>query len=199
VSKPWYRLNIDISNAVRADFDFNKLYSESEFADKPLGIWQFNSDTISKVFTDKWISYTKNLGLDINGAMLFYREPYFVHSEAHIDVRRNNIPSVYAINWVIDPEDDSEMVWYNEPTTAKREAKTEAGTSYSYWRMGEIADLEISRLCIGNRPTLVRVNIPHNIIVKSKRRWAISVRFAIEDSVQTWNNAVEKYKGLIAK
>ena len=132
MSRPWYRLNIDISNAVRADFDFDKLYTDSEFANKPAGLWQFNSKTLTNLFNDSWIDYLKSTGFPITGAMLFYRAPYFIHPQAHIDVRATGIKSIYGVNWVINDNDDSEMIWYDTPAIGGINEKSEAGTLYTY-------------------------------------------------------------------
>ena len=197
MNKPWYRLNIDISNAIREDFDFAKLLAESEYADKPLGIWSYTQDEILELLNPEWVSYMATLGIDLTGIMLFYRKPYFISHEAHVDVRKSHGTAIYGINWVFDPEDDSEMIWFDTPADSGRDKTTEVGSLYKAWTITDIADLEISRCCIKNIPTLVSVSIPHNVIVNSKPRWVISLRCPYEDDVLTWEDAIEKFKRLI--
>ncbi len=197
MSKPWYRLNIDISNAIRSDFDFDQLYTESVFAGKPIGIWSYTKEQISNIINEEWISYAESLGIYLSGIMLFYRAPYFVAPDAHVDVRKNNNIAVYAINWVINPADDSEMVWFDVPTIAGKDQVTETGTPYRSWQIDEVADLEISRCCIKNIPTLVNIGIPHNVIVNSEPRWVVSIRFPIEQHVQCWDDAVAAHRKFI--
>lgn len=195
MSRPWYRLNIDISNAVRADFDFDKLYAESEFAGKPIGLWAYFQDQLTEVVNDTWLSNMSEQGLVPTGIMIFYRQPYYVTPEAHIDIRKNNAVAVYAINWVVSPNDDSEMIWFDMPASRGIEDITPASTLYKSWPMGELT--EISRCCLGEIPTLVNIGIPHNVIVRSQPRWVISVRFQFEEHILDWEAAVNSLQNFI--
>ncbi len=197
MSENYYRLNIDISNALRVDFDFNKLLEESQFANASSGMWGYSKNQLLDVFNHQWLDYMSSIGVPLSGAVLFYRKPYHINKYAHIDIRKDHGDSIYAINWLLDPEDDSEMVWFNTPKTPGEDGVTKIGSVYKSWPMAEVKDLEISRCCIKNIPTLVRVDIPHNVIVNSRLRWAISVRCPVEDNIKTWDDAVEKHKGLI--
>lgn len=197
MSKPWHTLNIDISTAIRADFDFNQLYTESEFAGKPIGVWAYSKDQLTSIVNRCWLDYMQSIGLVPTGIMLFYRDPYFISPDAHVDIRKNNDIAVYAINWVIDPNDDSEMVWYNTPVESGLDRVTEAGTLYKYWPMEDIKDLELTRRTIKNIPTLVNIGVPHNIIVNSKPRWVVSIRFPSEQHVQCWDDATTAYRKFI--
>ena len=195
--KPWYRLNIDISNAVREDFNFNSLYTNSKFANKPVGTWVFSKDQLTDIVNQRWLDYMSSIGLNPTGIMLFYREPHFVAAGAHIDIRKNNTLAIYAINWVLNPADDSDMIWFSHPTEPGISAVTEANTNYTYWPMDDIKDLEIDRCCIKNIPTLVSISIPHNVIVNTVPRWVISVRFPIEEDVTDWEDAVTAFRKFI--
>jgi hypothetical protein len=42
---------------------------------------------------------------------------------------------------------------------------------------------------IGNIPTLVRVNLPHDIVLNGKPRWAISLRIQFKSNC--WSDTVE--------
>lgn len=195
MSEPWYRLNIDISNAIRADFDFDKLYAQSEYASKPLGIWAYSKDQITDVVNQAWLDYMSSIGLNPSEIMLFYREPHYITPDAHIDIRKNNNLAVYAINWVLDAEDTSEMVWFKTPSDTGHADITTANTYYKSWPMEELE--ELSRCCIKDIPTLVSIGIPHNIIVNDRPRWVISIRFPIEEHIQDWHTAEDVFQNFI--
>lgn len=198
-TKPWYELNIDITNAVRADFNFQDLYNKSEFANKPIGIWNFRNDQIDQLLTQEWIDYTKELDMEVKSAMLFYREPHFIYPEAHVDLFWGDPkPCVSAINWVLDPLDDSEMVWYDVPVESGIFEVTPAKTKYLYWPLSEVEDKVLDTRCIGNKPTLVRTGIAHNVIVRNRPRWVVSARLG-NTQPDTWEKTVEHFKPFIVE
>jgi len=47
--------------------------------------------------------------------------------------------------------------------------------------------------------TLVNVTYPHNVIVRERERWAISVRLTPEANagINSWEDAVDKYQSFI--
>jgi hypothetical protein len=195
VNKPWYRLNIDINNAVRTDFDFMQLRANSKFSTDPVAIWTYSKSQLTDIVNVEWLDYMKSIGLEPSSLLVFYRDPYYTASKAHVDIRRNNIPSIYAINWVIDPEDDSEMVWFKLPEDSGHSDITTANTYYKSWPMEELE--ELSRCCIKDIPTLVSIGIPHNIIVNDRPRWVISIRFPIEDHIQDWQSVNDVFNNFI--
>jgi hypothetical protein len=194
--KPWHVLDIDISNAVREDFDFQNLYSESEFYGKPVGIWNFMNHTVDQLLSQKWIDYMHSIGLPVKSAIVFFREPYYIHPGAHVDVFWDGRIVTGALNWVVDPMDDSEMIWYDMPLDSGQFLLTPAETKYLNWDLPSVENHVLDRRCIAKHPTLVNVGIPHNIIVKSRSRWAISVRLE-SGVVDSWQEMVDFFSPFI--
>jgi hypothetical protein len=211
--KPWHRLNIDISNAVRKDFDFEKLYQDKmpEFISAPGGIWcslpedvdmsdnkivMNNCFLIDQLFSQEWLNYMRGINLHVQSVTIFYRKPYYIHPTAHIDLSRSGSPSIFGINWVLDPMDDSEMIWYDVPVNVSEISYSPADTPYQNYELDSVKDHVLDQCCIGHCPTLVNVGIPHNVIVKSRARWAISVRL-IPGLTNSWQNTVDYFKPFI--
>ena len=196
--KPWYTLNIDVSNAVRTDVDFKKLFNESEFKDDPIGMWFVQNTDLEKFFTKEWLEYMAGLNLSPGTCLIFYRQPYYIHSDVHVDIHMaSGSPTVFALNWVLDPEDDSEMIWYDFPENENKFQTTPAGTPYISWPNKVFADKQPIAKCIGNKMTLVRTGLPHNVIVKKKERLAFSIRFPATDNLKDWESAVNFFKPFI--
>lgn len=196
-NKNWYKLNLDISNAIRSDFDFENFLAGAEYVAKnQSGVWGFGGDNLTNMFTDTWLEYMKSINLEVSAVLIFYRMPHFTHSEAHIDyLYGRNDTSNIAINWVIN-EDDSSMAWYHTPddvATRIRKFTPGGGHEYISWPMTEVAEIE--RHTIGHTPTLVRIDIPHNIIVNNNPRWSVSVRLAGND--REWEKIVDKFAPFI--
>jgi len=171
----WYNLNIDISNALRSDISFTR---------SDLRVWSFKDPR--EVFSDSWIDYMTRLGFPIFEIMVFYRPANCVDTEAHVDGFTGSYKS-YAINWVVGG-DDSEMIWYNLPEQEPPQTFTMAKTPYLSWPIKQLT--EIDRCTISNTPTLVKVNLPHSIIVKDQPRICIS--FRAKSFRNNWN-FVTKY------
>jgi hypothetical protein len=201
--QPWQQLDIDISNAIRKDFDFADLLAKSQFAGQPAGLWHFKNDDVDKILDPQWMTAIHDQGIPVKNAMVFYREPFYIHPEAHIDVRWNNTPCIAAINWTLDLLDDSEMVWYNEPPVPSEMVylnrqpseidTTPAATKYLSWPLHEIKPYWVACKTIGTVPTLVRTGTPHNIIMRSRPRWAISVRYE-DKHLSNWQETVDFFK-----
>lgn len=194
--KPWHRLNIDISNAVREDFDFQNLYSKSEYNGKLAGVWSFMHTTVDQLLSQQWIDYMYSIGLPVRSAIVFFRKPYYIHPGAHVDMFWNGQVAIGAINWVLDPLDDSEMIWYDVPLDTGQSLQTPAQTKYIQWDLDSVENHVLDRRCIAKQPTLVNVGIPHNIIVKSRSRWAVSVRLEC-DTVHSWQEMVDHFSPFI--
>ena len=194
--KPWHVLDIDISNAVREDFDFQNLYNNSEYNGKSAGVWNFMNHNVDQLLSQKWIDSMHSIGLPVKSAMVFFREPYYIHPGAHVDVFWDGRIVIGALNWVLDPMDDSEMIWYDMPLDSGQSLLTPAQTKYLNWDLDSVENHVLDRRCIATQPTLVNVGIPHNIIVKSRGRWAISVRLA-SGTVDSWQGMVDFFSPFI--
>jgi hypothetical protein len=58
----------------------------------------------------------KSIGLEVGNCIIFYRDAHYVHPSVHIDIdKQTGNPAHYAINFVLDPLDDSDMIWYSYP------------------------------------------------------------------------------------
>lgn len=197
--RPWHVLNLDISDALRNDLDLIKMRNTSQTPESPVGIWFFDKDRLGEILTTEWIKRMRSIGIPIWSALVFYRDPYFVHPEVHVDLRWTGDlqPASSAINWVFDPLDDSEMTWYDLPYDTGTLKITPANTRYLSWPMEEAEPHLIASRTIGVTPTLVNTAIAHNIIVKERPRWVVSVR--CKDDVTNWEQALEFYKPWIVE
>lgn len=194
--KPWHVLSLDISNAVREDFDFQNLYSTSEYNGKSAGVWNFINHNVDQLLSQQWIDNMHSIGLPVESAMVFFRKPYYIHPAAHVDVFWDGKIVAGAVNWVLDSMDDSEMIWYNLSLDSGQILLTPAQTKYLNWDLDSVENHVLDCRCIGNQPTLVNVGIPHNIIVKSRSRWAISVRLK-SGAVGSWQEIVDFFSPYI--
>lgn len=194
--KCWYTLNLDVSNAIRPDFSFEDFLLTGENCGIPGDLWYLKQDQLTTMFNQDWLIYMENCGAKIWGVMIFYRSPHYVHPEVHIDQVSNtySTPSA-ALNWVVAENDDSEMVWYDFPEASGNRLNTTANTPYVTWPMAAVENLEIARHCIGNQLTLVRTDIPHNIVVGNAPRWSVSLR--TEHRYPDWGSIVTAFKPLI--
>lgn len=190
--KNYYPLNININSAIRSEFDVNALLVDAPYiAKKHNGVWSYDQHELTTVFTQSWIDYMRSIRLDIEAVLLFYRQAYFVYPEPHIDfLHGTKQHSTVAINWVIT-KDDSEMVWYETPADAENRSRGLLLPGYTHeyisWPVTELTEVE--RHCIGNVPTIVRTDVPHNIIVNANPRWAINVRCKVPTT--NWSDTVE--------
>jgi hypothetical protein len=206
--KPWYKLNINIDNAIQPDFNFNQLWNESVFKHKSEGrsggLWCFPRNEKLKLVTAEWLSYMESLDLEVGSILLFYREPYFIQPETHVDIYNmedgGHEFGNYALNWVVDPADNSEMIWYKWPEQDGTLTRLQDSSNlpYYHWPNSEFVDKEIARHIIGREFTLVNVGIPHNIMTKSVPRWCVSVRMWRKSKpISNWTDAVEYFKPFI--
>lgn len=177
----WYSLNIDFSNALRKDWEWNISSLEKEY------IQCVNTE----MFNPDWLNYMASIGVPIEYAMLFYRKPITNSNAAHVDVNGNKKPITYVpcgINWIIEGQ-DSEMSWYNLPEQYPDIKYTMANTPYINWPVSELEEIDTANM--QNSFTLVRTDVPHNVTVNEKPRWAISVRSHV---FTTWENAVNHFR-----
>jgi hypothetical protein len=195
-TKPWHVLDIDISDAIRLDLDFGQLLEKSDAVDKSIFLWNFANESLTELFDSQWLAYIKSLGFEIRNTLLFYRAPNYVHPLAHIDYvgTANPVPAIYALNFVIDHDDDSCMVWFDR-TEQSGMMTTDADYSnpqnhYEFWPMDQLVGCEIDRRCIGRQLTLISTGTVHNIIMGKKPRWAVSMRLVRNDQINSWADAV---------
>ncbi len=201
MNKPWYTLDIDVSNAIRPGFDFNKFFNESKFKGGPYGIWFIDKHELLDYFSEEWLAMMSEKDLAPGSCMIFYRSPHFVYPNVHVDLSiKTQKPITYGLNWVLDPSDDSEMIWYPETNFEPEQKVTPADNLYHAWPNEKFKDEPFVSKCIGNNLTLVNPGIPHTIIVGDRPRWAFSLRFPNNKnngSITDWQSAVEYFKPFI--
>ena len=192
--KPWRVLDIDVSDAIRSDFNFDQLLADTQLKNpSPVHMWSYLLDNVGQLYSQDWLDYMKNIGLPVLGTLIFWRQANYQHPTIHIDNPDKTGGKLgLSINWCIGP-DSAEMVWYETPSYSGNFGKTNTGSLYQDWPTED--GVEIARRCIGPTPTLVRVDIPHNVIMNNQPRLLISCR--INFRTDTWGQAVEFVKPFI--
>ena len=179
IDRPWYYFTISTAGAVSEqgkDF-FDNLILDNNFMIK---------ETKDFCFLDReWLEYLSDSIENIpTSAMIFFRPAGHQTPKAHIDVNTAYIKSTgdlsfppCAINLLYQGhKDDSEMIWYQRPQNIGSYIDfTDVGTAYI--NVDPQLVEEVSRCCIGNHLTLVRTDIPHNILMKNSARLCYSIRF----------------------
>jgi hypothetical protein len=180
----WYSLDIDISNALRKDWEWN-IPDPNKFDIKIENIRIFNQD---------WLDYMQSIGIPVHRTVLFYRNSMFTQTNAHVDLARagsnGNITRItYAMNWVLGGK-DSEMIWYKLSDENIDVKYTMANTPYAQWPISTLEEIE--RVNVKNSLTLIRTDVPHSVQVQIEPRWCISARSDIHG--YTWQQAVEHFR-----
>jgi len=170
----WYKLNIDMSYAFRQGWTFPEIYDEQ------YGWWLFKD--LSDIFSKEWIDMMAEATLIVNSCIIFYREVGLERTFAHKDT---DIPGI-GFNWVIGGK-DSCMVWYELPKELPIARSTRGNTPYLDWPISQLSEIE--RCNISNDLTMVRVDLPHTIIMGSEPRWCISIRINFSKDLE-WNDIV---------
>lgn len=144
----------------------------------------------AQIFSHEFLTYFNNVNLPINSALIFYKPAFYKNTEAHIDLINESTAAICAINWLFSGE-NSEMVWYNTPTSNVELKKTEAKTNYISWPVNVLEAVDKCEIT-KNKMTLVRVDIPHSINVDNEARWSISIR--CKTNFKSWDDAVEYFE-----
>lgn len=180
----WYYTTINLSGALR-DFWKSPLISK----DDTRQLWSLD---IHDTFSSKWLSMMSSHGLNIIDTLLFYRLPNFATDIAHVDLSYNeeNLSDSFALNVIIGGA-GSKMIWYDLPNILANTQGPGGLHAFKAWpisKLIEIEQVEIKPLVF----TMVRVDIPHRIIIGHEPRWCISVRFDMR--YKSWDEAVEYMK-----
>lgn len=199
--QPWYRLNIDMTNAINPNFDFDNygnIFKLQDGVPKKAAWWKVDTSNINKFLSPIWINkFEKLIGYKLNYALIFYRSEASL-GKCHIDYdSMTGKPLAYAINWC--PKlDDADMVWYNDTSDKFTKELLSAGNGeakYTEYLLTEIDNTVISRCKIGSTLTLVNNGIPHNVELNTTERWSISLR--LNSTISSWKDAVEHFKPFI--
>lgn len=175
----WYKLNIDCKNALRTNWSLPDPKGE-EF-----GLWSERAD---KMFNKEWLDELMSHGIIVAESLIFYRAPNHNTNNAHIDIHREHPKkiSTFGLNMIIDGE-DSVMTWYKLPQINKAPHRGAAGTIYHNWPFSELE--EIDRGILGQELSIVRVGVPHGIIMNDRPRWCISARAGLLENMW-WKDIV---------
>jgi len=186
MTKCWYRLNLNVDNAISKNWQFPK----NDGFWEGLGVWAFTHD---KIFNSEWVQYMSEIAIPIKSSVVFYRKPNLIDVNAHVDLlgetNENPKTTYFGFNWVFGGK-GSEMIWYDLPKGERRIQVTPAGNKFLSWPRTDL--IEIDRCSIQNVPTLVRIDYPHCVVVEDDERWCISARTSMHD--MTWDEAVEHLK-----
>lgn len=193
-NRPWHILNFDVSNAIKHNVNFNKYEQEIQKTNQPKGMWVFQQHELTDILNKSWLDYFESThGIIFDFLAIFYRTPFYTHPQAHIDTDRDGNICIGSINWTLDSNDDSSMDWYHAPITDGKILTTSANTKYISADMSHVNKFKLGSRTIAQIPTLVNVGIFHNVTMRQRPRWAISVRPRIP-GVKTWDQMVEFFK-----
>jgi hypothetical protein len=197
-TQPWQVLDVDVSNALNPNFNAEQFRAQSDQANCPFAQWYFRDNDMLEFLNKDWLEYVNRLGIPVSSFMMLYRDPYYVHPGAHVDLFwSTHQPSIYSINWVISPDDDSFMTWYDVPFDTGTFIHSDTDIKYQSWPLEDVDDKEFARYTIGNKLTLLSTALPHNIIVNKQPRWVISLRFPsshyVTNNITDWQSAVDYY------
>lgn len=185
LEKSWYNLNIDISNALHKDWVFPDLEKSHVFF-----------ATTEKLFNLEWVSYMESLGIFLgNRHLIFFKKSSMQENTAHVDLGSENYAIPFALNWAIGGN-GSKMYWYKEKTKGTEIKKQNIwGTPEHkklitiFWKLSDLEKIDVCEL--KSSLVLVRVDIPHNVLLGDEDRWSISVRLNYHKlDIHTWENAV---------
>ena len=194
MQKCWYKLNIDVSNAMNPNLDYVSKFNDPE----PFDVCTIHESQILQFFNEEWIDYVNDLGLMVVNGVLFYRKANFDDwTMAHRDTipdfmvatdRDSRQPVNYALNWVISPTDTHDMVWYNHPDPGIVSGREVTENGFT----------EIDRRCIGHQMTLVNSGAFHTVSGGNTDRYCISLRSVIpgKSIFCSWEEAVDYFKEL---
>lgn len=151
--------------------------NNTRYISKTKNMELFNSDWIEQIS-----KCTQN---EPSTLIVFYRPPFYQHPTAHLDLNlkyateaeKTAVTCCAGVNMVYNgANDDSEMIWYHSPHYTEKDIQWTMGQS-PYIEFDPASLTEMSRCCIGNNVTLVRTDIPHNVLMSSAPRLSISLRF----------------------
>jgi hypothetical protein len=191
----WYRLNIDVTDAVRSDQLVGiKLWDG-------LGIRVYKPH---EILTAQWLD--RNSYLDILHVHVFQRTATRSDPEAHVDIYEVqqgdqldplqwvNMPA--AINWCFG-EDNRPQRWYNTTRSPgvinSFDSSLDIGGGYTTWPVSQLTARD--QVLIGNTPKLIRIDQPHSILEGQGLRTSISLR--MPPWTMSWAKIVQHFSHLI--
>jgi hypothetical protein len=195
-NKPWHELKVDLTNAMNPHFDAEKFRIDTGKGSDPVAMWSLKGKEMLQLLNEEWLDYLSSIGIPVDSLLIFYRDPHLVYPSAHVDILwHTDSPNIFALNWVFSPNDDSVMTWYDVPYETGISELTPVNTKYVYWNLEDIQDKEFARHTIGDKLTIVRTGIAHNVITNDQPRWVISLRSKVigNPNYHDWNSAVDYF------
>lgn len=203
MSKCWYKLNIDVSNAINTNFNFREFVTDLD-KDKWL-VFDRSQEHFKNFLNKEWIVYIEQFGIKITSGGFFYKPSNYdpiLEKTIHVDPGKQ----ISAINWTLDPgiingninkdfEDSGVMTWFHTEEYPKKVFRRDNNIIKSYFEINVNApDLkQIDSLKLGKDVYLVRVNAPHAVPTDEKSpRLVISIRFD-ETSMTNWEDVVDYF------
>lgn len=181
IEKCWYELDIPSKDALHPSWKF------PDVTDKESGVWNVKA---REIFNPLWLLDLFNKGITIAEALVFYRAPNHNTGNAHLDIHRNHPVriSTYALNLIVGGQ-DAHMTWYHTPKINYKPNPGDAGTVYYNWPISSLVEID-RHILDENKVTMVRVGIPHTIIMGDQARWCISARADNTDNLR-WKEISE--------
>jgi hypothetical protein len=188
--KDFVRLtNIDSSQALKKDWE----YQLSKLIDYEPNLRGTEFDNLEIIFNSSWIESLKSKNINLKSCVVFERDPYYQHFEAHFDIDHQiNIGRMisYSFNLIADYDTDSYMTWYK---INKEEDLHPIRDSYLYEECTEIIAVPLNQC----RLWMVRTGdpYPHSVRMGSRKRVCFSFKF--RDNYMSWTQALDFYKDIL--
>lgn len=196
-SRPWYYLTLPTAEAFSNEG--HAFFSDIVKKNLPTVLEMHNFNVFQKAWVDE---LTNRLGNTPSSIMIFFRPANLQWPTAHVDLNTNEIKKTNDIRYTISAinllyngqNDDSKMIWYQCPELKLQDIQwSNANTAYLEVDTSKLEEIDVCR--IGNNLTLVRTDIPHNIIMGEVPRLCISIRFSVAKlNNPTWDRIVEQYR-----
>jgi hypothetical protein len=177
----WYELNLPSEHALNPNWKF------PDVEGKDFGVWDFKA---REIFNPAWLMDLYNKGIGIAEALVFYRAPGHNTDNAHLDIHRNHPVkiSTYGLNIIIGGQ-DAYMTWYSTPKINYKPTSGGAGTVYYNWPIDKLTEID-RHILEENKVYMVRVGVPHTVIMGNQPRWCISARAVNTDNLY-WKQITE--------
>lgn len=180
-------LPLSIESFLKVDVNYIKNYKKNDAIMTRINI----NDVIDN---STLITLNEIAGTKFDHCILFVTQPSFtlnIHKDSGLFRQGNERLNVWAINFIINSS-LHEMVWY-EQLSEPIKILNKIGSFYYHYDNTNTKEIERHTIV---RPTLVRTDIPHNIINYDNNsvRYCISIRSTT--SKLTWQEAYLRFSNL---
>jgi hypothetical protein len=163
----WYELKLDCQEFLSPNWKF------PDVEGKEFGVWDYKAN---QIFNSKWLFELSQRGIYVAESLVFYRAGGHNTDMAHLDIHRKHPVkiSTFGLNIIMGGQ-DAHMTWYKIPRINHRPSPGDAGTVYYNWPISKLEEIDRHTLR-ENVITMVRVGIPHTVLMGNQPRWCISAR-----------------------